>query len=127
MNACEFIKATLNNISSKIKEVCLKYAYDNTSDFHIVEVSPEYIRRGNQEYMNMEYDLITEFRKYYPEEELLVSEPNPSNVMTNLIFQNIELGYVQHAISESISYPNFSYYLSDWKQGNSKNKYLLAA
>lgn len=56
-------------------------------DFHIVEVSPESIRRGSEEYMEMEYLLWKEFQEKFPEEDLLVSEPDRINNMENLIFE----------------------------------------
>lgn len=64
-----------------------RYAYDIQTNFHIVEVSPESIRRGNEEYMEMEYNLCNEFYEKFPEEDLLVSEPDRINNMENLIFE----------------------------------------
>lgn len=52
-----------------------------------MEVSPESIRRGSEEYMEMEYLLWKEFQEKFPEEDLLVSEPDRINNMENLIFE----------------------------------------
>ncbi len=68
-------------IIEKIKELqllplnsCIKirYAYDKVTNFHIVEVSPETIRRGNDAYMDWEYSVI------------LISEPDECNDMSNI-------------------------------------------
>lgn len=80
-------------IIEKIKELqllplnsCIKirYAYDKVTKFHIVEVSPETIRRGNDAYMDWEYSVIKEFCDLFPEEDILISEPDECNDMSNI-------------------------------------------
>ena len=86
-NVQDFVIETIQSIASKIPGISIRYAYDIQTNFHIVEVSPESIRRGNEEYMEMEYNLCNEFYEKFPEEDLLVSEPDRINNMENLIFE----------------------------------------
>ena len=81
------ILSSRQSIASKIPGISIRYAYDIQTNFHIVEVSPESIRRGSEEYMEMEYLLWKEFQEKFPEEDLLVSEPDRINNMENLIFE----------------------------------------
>lgn len=86
-NVQDFVIETIQSIASKIPGISIRYAYDIQTNFHIVEVSPESIRRGREEYMEMEYLLWKEFQEKFPEEDLLVSEPERINNMENLIFE----------------------------------------
>ena len=86
MNATEFIKSRLSDISDKIPEIGLKYAYDKTTSFHIIEVYPEDVRRGNDSYLEWEYNMWKDFREMYPEEDILISEVDETNDMGNMIF-----------------------------------------
>ena len=72
-NVQDFVIETIQSIASKIPGIRIRYAYDIQTNFHIVEVSPESIRRGSEE--------------KFPEEDLLVSEPDRINNMENLIFE----------------------------------------
>ena len=87
MNAINFIISKLELISTKIPEIGIKYAFDKITNFHIVEIIPESIRRGNKEYMEMEYNLCNEFYEKFPEEDLLVSEPDEINNMSEVYFE----------------------------------------
>lgn len=81
------ILSSRQSIASKIPGISIRYAYDIQTNFHIVEVSPESIRRGSEEYMEMEYLLWKEFQEKFPEEDLLVSDTDKINNMETLIFE----------------------------------------
>ena len=87
MNATDFIISKLKSIASKISGIGIKYAYDKTTDFHIVEVSPESIRLNDKEYLEMEYMLWKEFQNSFPEEDLLVTGVKKMNNMDNILFE----------------------------------------
>lgn len=87
MNAINFIISRLELISAKIPGIGIKYAFDKITNFHIVEVIPESIRRGNEEYMEMEYNLCNEFYEKFTEEDLLISEPDEINNMNEVYFE----------------------------------------
>lgn len=88
MNAKDFIIESLVKISDKIFGIRLRYAYDVNTDFHIIEVSPEQIRRGNDEYVEMEADLWKEFYDKYPNEDILISDIDETNNMDNVLWEN---------------------------------------
>lgn len=87
MNATKYIISSLDRLSGLISGIKIKYAYDTISDFHIIEISPESIRRGNDEYMEWEGHMWKDFYDLYPDEDLLISEPDETNNMTNILFE----------------------------------------
>lgn len=87
MDAKEFIKSQLEDLIQKVKSVSVKYAYEECTNFHIIEISPESIRRGSAEFMEWEYNLNKKFSELYPDEDLLISEPSFFNDMRNVIFK----------------------------------------
>lgn len=87
MNATDFILSSLDLIAKHIPSIGLRYAYDSVTSFHIIEVFPESVRRGCDEYADMERDLWIDFHKQYPEEDLLISEVDKTNDMSNLIYE----------------------------------------
>lgn len=87
MNATDFILSRLDLISKNIPNVGLRYAYDTITDFHIIEVYPESIRRGNDVFIEMEYNLLKDFHSMFQDEDLLISEVDDTNDMSNLIYE----------------------------------------
>lgn len=87
MTSKDFIISNLEVLSNKIQGIYAKYAYDNISDFHIIEISPESIRRGNEEYMEWESSMWDQFYDLYPDEDILISEPDETDNMTNILFE----------------------------------------
>lgn len=87
MNAIEYIKSSLSSIAARIPEIGLRYAFDPVTSFHIIEVYPESIRRGNEQYMELEYQVWKEFHALFPNENLLISEIDSTNNMNHLIFE----------------------------------------
>lgn len=115
MNAIDFIIHSLKNISKNILGISLKYAYDSSTNFHIVEVSPESIRRGDDCYMEMEYKLWKEFFELYPNEDLVIGEVDESNDMDNLLYEstttkNKYIRFKYDTIEANNSFSDFSEY-----------------
>ncbi|GHV20897.1 hypothetical protein FACS1894174_03530 [Bacteroidia bacterium] len=104
MNSKEYIIEKLKNISNEIKNISLRYAYDITTDFHIIEVAPESVRRGNDDYMNMEHSFWSDFHKLFPNEDILISEKCETNDMSNLIYEIL----VSSELQEAVILPSFS-------------------
>ena len=67
MNAKDFITESLVRIANEISQINIRYAYDEITNFHIIEISPEEIRRGDEKYMEMEYELWNNFRTMFPQ------------------------------------------------------------
>ena len=63
------------------------YAYDKLTNFHIVEISPENIRRANNLYMDWEYNTIKEFTTLFPNSDILISDIDKCNDMSNIIYE----------------------------------------
>lgn len=75
MGAKDFILNKLEKLGNKLNDVEIRYSYDKISEFHIVEISPETIRRGNNDYMEWEENTWDEFDSMFPTEDLLISGP----------------------------------------------------
>lgn len=87
MKPSDFIIESLQGISNTINGINIRYAYDEISDFHIIEVSPESVRRGLEEYIKMESKLWSDFFELYPNEDILISEISSVNNMSNILFE----------------------------------------
>jgi len=90
MSTKDFIVGKLQDIADKFKGILLKYAFEEITGFHIIEVAPEETRRGDSDYMKMESELWAEFHENYPNEDLLISEVCDDNDMSNIIYQTKE-------------------------------------
>lgn len=127
MNAKEYVIGKLKEVSKKINGISLRYAFDEITDFHIIEVYPESIRRANEDYMKLESDLWTEFYSLYPNEDILISEVCESNDMTNVIYDS-SLDYQD--IVDKIVYTYVKPYkfdIADCYIEAGENNYALAA
>lgn len=75
MTAQEFLKKSLKEWCTRFEDIKVRYAYDAEAEYHIVEVEPEAVRRGNAEYKQAEMELWLSFMEFYPEENLLITSP----------------------------------------------------
>ena len=87
-NSQEFIKNVLKEWESTFKGIKLKYAYDEDVQYHIIEVEPETIRRGNKDYMSKEAQLYMDFMFAFENENILICNPSSANNMSNILFNN---------------------------------------
>lgn len=127
MTSKEFIISSLKALSDKINSINIRYAYDANSKFHIVEISPENIRRGDAEYMEWEGNVWDDFYKLYPNEDILISEPDETNDMSNVLFQtSSEQEIIRYG--SNITFFNFSFHGgSNYNTCNKVNENLLIA
>lgn len=91
MTAQEFLINTLKEWSSRFEGIRINYAYDVVTEYHIVEVEPEKIRRGSTEYKNAEMQLWMSFMELYPDANLLITKPSNANDMTNIVYSSEHL------------------------------------
>lgn len=112
MKPSDFIIESLQGISNTINGINIRYAYDEISDFHIIEISPESIRRGLEEYAKMESKLWSDFFELYPDEDILISEISSINNMSNILFE------VQSFTNMSVSTYNYQNVYSDLPLNN---------
>lgn len=133
MTAQEFLKKTLKEWKSLFEGIKLKYAYDAVTEYHIVEVKPEEIRRGSSDYKKIEMHLWVDFMEQYPDECLLICAPSDANDMTNVLFETRPTwtNFPQKKVfSDSFDYAQYDSYqvhLNKTKQGYDNNNFALAA
>ena len=133
MTAQEFLKKTLKKWKSLFEGIKLKYAYDAVTEYHIVEVTPEEIRRGNADYKKMEMQLWMDFMEQYPDEYLLICAPSDANDMTNVLFETGSTWTFlpqEKVFSDSfgnIQYDSYQVHFNNTKIGFDNNYYALAA
>jgi hypothetical protein len=86
------VKTFIINKIDELQTKCLnsgikvKYAIELATNFHIIEVSPEDIRRGDQVYMEWEHSVWDEFSEKFPNEDLLISEKDDTLDMSNVVY-----------------------------------------
>lgn len=88
MKETVFLINALKEWQKRFDGIHVRYAYDAASEYHIVEVDPESIRRGNDEYKKAEISLWDSFTKLFPNSDLLISEPWEGNDMTNCLYDS---------------------------------------
>ena len=84
----DFLIKRLNEWCQQFDGIHIRYAYDENTEYHIVEVEPESIRRGNKQYKEAELALWLAFMEKFPESDLLICEPSDANQMSNCLFDN---------------------------------------
>lgn len=119
MTAQEFLMNTLKEWESLFEGINLKYAYDAVTEYHIVEVKPEDIRRGSSDYKKAEMQLWMDFMENYPDECLLICAPSDANDMTNLLYETQTVWTV--LLQNNFSLDSFEYGQDDYYQVHSNN------
>lgn len=132
MTAQEFLKKNLREWESLFADIKLKYAYDAVTEYHIVEVEPEKIRRGSADYKKAEMQLWMTFMEQYPDECLLICAPSEANDMTNVLFETRSAWTIlqKEKVTNSFDYTQCDFYqvhLSDPKKEFDNKYYALAA
>ena len=133
MTAREFLKKTLKKWESLFKGIKIKYAYDAVTEYHIVEVKPEEIRRGSANYKKAEMQLWMDFTEQYPDECLLICAPSDANDMTNVLFETKPAWTIhlqKNVFSDSFFYTQYNDYQvhsNNTKECFDNNYYALAA
>lgn len=88
MNAQEFIIGFLKEWCEQFPELRVKYAYEESSGYHIVEILPESLFK-DPTFRNEVFHKWIAFNKNCTEADLLISEPDPGYDMSNCLFTNI--------------------------------------
>lgn len=88
MRESEYIIQILSVWCQKFDGIHVRYAYDADTEYHIIEVDPESIRRGNESYKEAELSLWAAFMEQYPDSDLLITRPSEANEMNNCLFEN---------------------------------------
>lgn len=116
----EYIVKTLKSWEKKFPGIHLKYAFEKDTCFHVIEVEPEDIHEGSDEYAKEETELWETFFDMFPDEEILITSPSPCNDMRNVIY---ETGVMTDAYNGYVFIPketrNDSFALSAFKEWKS--------
>ena len=117
MNYKEFIIERISFIVKQINDIHIRYAYDNTTDYNIIEVDPESTRRGNESYVELEADFWSDFYKSFPNENILISEVDEFNDMSNILFEVQSFANIS-LTTKSLSGYNYQEDFSEFQAGN---------
>lgn len=104
MTPKDYIIAKINELQELGIALCVKYAYEEATDYHVVEVAPEYVRRGSELYMEWEYSIWKEFANLFPDKDLLISEEDETNDMSNLVYSYNGFDFVSETRKSGISF-----------------------
>ena len=91
MNATDFIKQMMDKMSSSVGGISIKYAFEKSTGFHIVEVSPDLVRAGNETYKKIAHQFRIDFHKEFPMEDIIISKVNDLHDMTNIIQLKVQV------------------------------------
>lgn len=118
-------------ITSRFQWISVKYEYSDKLKSFLVSFSPsDKINESDEfciEAMRFENEMNEKYGDNAPlfcDDEKYFTLSEHSEIINFDKNNTIDL---QYNVTESINYSKFSYYLSNWKQGNSNNKYSLAA
>lgn len=104
MTPKDYIIAKINELQELGIALCVKYAYEEATSYHVIEVAPESVRRGNEQYMEWEYSIWKEFANLFPNEDLLISEEDETNDMSSLIYSYNGFDFVSETRKMGISF-----------------------
>lgn len=88
MKVEEFLINEIKGWCSRHKELKVKYAYEESTAYHLIEVLPEELVNKDDSFRKEVFNTWSAFMEKFPESDLLISEPDPSNDMSNLLFEN---------------------------------------
>lgn len=88
MKESSFIKQTINNWNNEFPYLHIRYAYEENVNYHIIEVSPENDLNSNQAFRKRVFDFWNAFSERFPMSDLIVSEPDDTYNMTNILYDN---------------------------------------
>lgn len=133
----KYILNVLKSWEAKYHGIHIRYAYEEATCFHVIEVEPKEIHEGSEDFAIDETNLWETFFEKFPNEDILITSPSPCNDMSNLIH---ETGVMVGSYIESISIPQktnlnpyFELSVDDWdnfvsavenlKEVRKRNKY----
>lgn len=69
-----FLYSRIGQISHTIPNIKVKYAYDKTTDFHVVTLVSNDDARSSQQYIEWKYKLWKDFNELFPGQDLSIEE-----------------------------------------------------
>lgn len=117
MKETEYLLSVLEGWSKRFSGIHIRYAYDAAAEYHVVEIDPENIRRGDEDYKAEELRLYINFMSHFPQSCLLIAKPCESYNMTNVLYEN-ERHYVNCLSAQTCELMN---YQPQWRNVNIAN------
>lgn len=78
MEIKKYIIDNLKEIKLSFSDVVFFYGYEDSTDYHIVEVYPEHIKKS-RDFILLKLDLIKKFNALFPNDNLLISSVDKYN------------------------------------------------
>lgn len=88
MNEIDFLISNLKEWNKKFPELHIKYAYEHSTEFHIVEVEPSVMLNENKEFRMMAHRTWRNFAKLFPFAELLIDSKADVHTMTDVKYDS---------------------------------------
>ena len=86
-SSVEYIKNELSIFFSKFLGVSIKYACEQSSNYHIIEIEPYDALVEKDEFRQWATDFWKRFEREFKEDNLLISESSCLNDMNNLLYE----------------------------------------
>ena len=81
MNSSEYIISRLKQLACNIPNIQIRYEFRIITQTHIVEVLPLIFFKENEQYINEEVKLETDFEQLYPSENIVfISESSLTEI-----------------------------------------------
>lgn len=111
-NPVEYIKKELNIFCSRFLGMSVRYAYEDSSNYHIIEIKPYEELKIKEEFCQWATEFWERFEREFEDENILISDESCLNDMSNLIFENSKS--LNKEIDEKIYSPQ-SYSFGDFE------------
>jgi hypothetical protein len=85
MNPENYIISMMREITMHVEGISLLYAFEESTRFHVLEISPATKIQEDDIYIEYEARMWKEFYELFPGEDILISEPHRTNDMRDVI------------------------------------------
>lgn len=97
MNEIDFLISNVKEWSKVFPDLHIKYAYEHSTEFHIIEVEPASVLENNLEFRRMAHRTWRNFAKLFPNKELLIDSQADVHTMTDVKFDSERILFVRLA------------------------------
>lgn len=104
MNEMNFVKSRLEDWSVKYPNIHLTYAYEQSTEYHIVVVEQIEAIKSNKEFRKEVRALHKEFDERFPDADIMISEPSDSYDMSNVVYDNTIAKVVATTVAKASVY-----------------------
>jgi len=124
MTISEFIDKTFMDLKTWFPGIELTYSYDADSEYHVIVVAPEEIRRGNENYKKVEMKIWTDFMEMFPEKDLLICGKNERNAMGS---SNNDYTSLEQSVELKTRFlnPATANYFYSWMDGDVEQDHMV--